>query len=181
MGFRDTNLNRRDFLKVASASAGVLAIGQFLPPRVAEAARQSGLIDGDGDGYIPTMCEMCVWRCGVLAKVRDGRVVKLEGNPDNPHSKGRLCARGQSGLMTTYDPDRVLKPLIRVGPRGGGQFREASWEEALSLVAAKLSKYKSNEVAVISSARSTNEDNYVMQKFARAVLGTNNIDHCARL
>jgi thiosulfate reductase/polysulfide reductase chain A len=142
MGFRDISLNRRDFLKVASASAGALAMSQFLPPRVAEAARQSGLIDADGDGYIPTMCEMCVWRCGVLAKVRDGRVVKLEGNPDNPHSKGRLCARGQSGLMSTYDPDRVLKPLIRVGPRGGGQFREASWEEALDLAAESMLKIK---------------------------------------
>jgi thiosulfate reductase/polysulfide reductase chain A len=142
MGFRDISLNRRDFLKVTSASAGALAMSQFLPPRVAEAARQSGLIDADGDGYIPTMCEMCVWRCGVLAKVRDGRVVKLEGNPDNPHSRGRLCARGQSGLMTTYDPDRVLKPLIRVGPRGGGQFREASWEEALDLAAESMLKIK---------------------------------------
>ena len=119
MGFRDSNLNRRDFLKVAGASAGALAVSQFLPPRVAEAAISAGLIDADGDGYIPTMCEMCVWRCGVLAKVKDGRVVKLEGNPDHPHSKGRLCARGQSGLMTTYDPDRILKPLVRVGPRGG--------------------------------------------------------------
>jgi thiosulfate reductase/polysulfide reductase chain A len=142
MGFRNTSLNRRDFLKVAGASAGALAIGQFVPPPVADAARQSGLIDADGDGYIPTMCEMCVWRCGVLAKVRDGRVVKLEGNPEHPHSKGRLCARGQSGLMSTYDPDRVLNPLIRVGPRGGGRFREASWEEALDLTAESMMAIK---------------------------------------
>ena len=81
---------------------------------------------------------MCVWRCGVLARVRDGRVVKLEGNPDHPHSRGKLCARGQSGLMTTYDPDRVLQPLIRVGERGGGTFRKASWEEALDLTAEKM-------------------------------------------
>ena len=142
MGLGTTSLNRRDFFKVAGASVGALAVGQFIPPRVAEAARQSGLIDADGDGYIPTMCEMCVWRCGVLAKVKDGRVIKLEGNPDHPHSKGRLCARGQSGLMSTYDPDRVLKPLIRVGPRGGGQFREASWEEALDLTAESMLKVK---------------------------------------
>ena len=60
-----------------------------------------------------------------------GRVVKLEGNPDHPHSHGKLCARGQSGLMNTYDPDRVLTPLIRVGKRGEGKFRQASWDEAL--------------------------------------------------
>ena len=70
---------------------------------------------------IPSMCEMCVWRCGVLAKVKDGRVVKLDGNPDHPHSKGKLCARGQAGLMNTYDPDRVLTPLIRVGQARRGQ------------------------------------------------------------
>jgi|Deesub1362A_J573_1020465.scaffolds.fasta_scaffold04059_5 thiosulfate reductase/polysulfide reductase chain A len=132
------SLPRRDFLKLGSASLGALALGQFVPPAAAQAARAAGVLDADGDGYIPTMCEMCVWRCGVLARVEKGRVVKLEGNPAHPHSGGRLCARGQSGLMTTYDPDRVLTPLIRVGPRGGGQFRQASWQEALDLVAEKM-------------------------------------------
>ena len=56
-------------------------MGQFIPPQVAEAARASGLLDAAGNGYIPSMCEMCVWRCGLLAKVENGRVVKLEGNP----------------------------------------------------------------------------------------------------
>jgi thiosulfate reductase/polysulfide reductase chain A len=160
MSFRTTSLNRRDFFKVAGASAGALAVGQFLPPRVAEAAQQSGVIDANGDGYIPTMCEMCVWRCGVLAKVKDGRVVKLEGNPDHPHSKGRLCARGQSGLMNTYDPDRVLKPLIRVGPRGGGQFREASWDEALDLTAESMLKIKNQygpEAMIFSSTHNLSQ------------------------
>ncbi len=72
------------------------------------------------------------------AKVKDGKVIKLEGNPEHPHSQGKLCARGQSGLMNTYDPDRVLTPLIRVGKRGEGKFRQASWEEALDLVASKM-------------------------------------------
>jgi thiosulfate reductase/polysulfide reductase chain A len=160
MGFRTTSLNRRDFFKVAGASAGALAVGQLLPPRVSEAAYQSGFVDADGDGYIPTMCEMCVWRCGVLAKVQDGRVVKLEGNPDHPHSKGRLCARGQSGLMSTYDPDRVLKPLIRVGPRGGGQFREASWDEALDLTAESMLKIKNQygpEAMIFSSTHNLSQ------------------------
>lgn len=138
----DIVFTRRDFLKLGGASLGALAAGTFLPPKVASAARQSDLIDANGDGYIPTMCEMCVWRCGVLAKVEDGRVVKLEGNPEHPHSKGKLCARGQSGLMTTYDPDRVLHPLIRVGKRGEGKFRQASWDEALDIVADNMLKIK---------------------------------------
>jgi len=135
-------LSRRDFLKVGGAALGALTVSRFVPPRVVAAARTAGLLDQNGDGYIPTMCEMCVWRCGVLAKVEEGRVVKLEGNPDHPNSKGKLCARGQSGLMNTYDPDRVLTPLIRVGQRGEGKFRKASWDEALDVVAANMLKIK---------------------------------------
>ena len=115
-------ISRRDFLKLGGITAGVLALGKMIPPEVASAARKAGLLNAQGDGMIPTTCEMCVWRCGVLAKVKEGRVVKLEGNPAHPHSRGRLCARGQSGLMNTYDPDRVLTPLIRVGKRGEGKF-----------------------------------------------------------
>ncbi len=131
-------ISRRDFLKLGGAAAGALVLGQFIPPQVAEAARASGLLDATSNGYIPSMCEMCVWRCGLLAKVEAGRVVKLEGNPEHPHSLGNLCPRGQSGLMNTYDPDRVLTPLIRVGKRGEGLFRKASWEEALDLVARNM-------------------------------------------
>ncbi|MEW5870096.1 MAG: molybdopterin-dependent oxidoreductase [Chloroflexota bacterium] len=135
-------LTRRDFLKLGGATAGALAAVQFMPPPLAQAAR--ALIDDpNGDGYIPTMCEMCVWRCGVRARVQEGRIVKLEGNPDHPHSRGKLCARGQSGLMNTYDPDRVLHPLVRVGQRGEGKFRQASWDEALDIVADNMLKIKS--------------------------------------
>jgi len=137
-------ISRRDFLKIGGAGVGALVLGQFIPPQVAEAARASGLLDAAGSGYIPSMCEMCVWRCGLLAKVDSGRVVKLEGNPDHPHSNGKLCPRGQSGLMNTYDPDRVLTPLIRVGQRGQGLFRKASWEEALDMVAENMLSIKKN-------------------------------------
>lgn len=138
----DKTVSRRDFLKLGWGAAGALAAGQFVPPRVARAAHRLGTLDANGDGYIPTMCEMCVWRCGVLAKVKDGRVVKLEGNPEHPHSKGKLCARGQSGIMNTYDPDRVLSPLVRVGKRGEGKFRKASWEEALDITAEQMLRIK---------------------------------------
>jgi thiosulfate reductase/polysulfide reductase chain A len=137
-----TELSRRDFLKMGAAAASAFAVGSMIPAQVAQAARDAGLLDSAGDGYIASMCEMCVWRCGLLAKVVDGRVVKLEGNPDNPHSKGNLCPRGQSGLMNTYDPDRVLTPLIRVSKRGEGLFRKASWEEALDLIASKMQGIK---------------------------------------
>jgi len=153
-------LTRRDFLKLGGAGLAALAAGSFVPPRVAQAAREAGLVDAKGDGYIPSMCEMCVWRCGLLAKVKDGRVVKLEGNPEHPHSLGNLCPRGQSGLMNTYDPDRVLSPLIRVGKRGEGKFRKASWEEALDLTASKMLEIKEKygpEAMVFSSTHNLSQ------------------------
>jgi thiosulfate reductase/polysulfide reductase chain A len=153
-------LSRRDFLKLGAATAGALAVGQMLPPMVAKAAKESGLLNAAGDGYISSMCEMCVWRCGLLAKVKDGRVVKLDGNPEHPHSRGNLCPRGQSGLMNTYDPDRVLTPLIRAGKRGEGLFRKASWEEALDLVASKMTAIKTKygaEAMVFSSTHNLSQ------------------------
>ncbi len=153
-------VSRRDFLKLGAATAAALAAGKMLPPLVAQAARENGFLNASGDGMIPSLCEMCVWRCGLLAKVKDGRVVKLEGNPDHPHSKGKLCPRGQSGLMNTYDPDRVLSPLIRVGNRGEGLFRKASWEEALDLVATNMIRIKEQygaEAMVFSSTHNLSQ------------------------
>jgi thiosulfate reductase/polysulfide reductase chain A len=155
-----TEISRRDFLKLGSAAASAFAVGQFIAPPVAATAHHAGSLDNNGSGYISTLCEMCVWRCGVRAKVDEGRVVKLEGNPEHPHSHGRLCARGQSGLMNTYDPDRVLTPLIRVGKRGEGKFRQASWSEALDMVAENMLKIKNAygpEAMVFSSTHNLSQ------------------------
>ena len=153
-------ISRRDFLKIGTAASAALAAGQFVPPMVAQAARDAGQLNAAGDGFISSMCEMCVWRCGLIAKIKDGRVVKLEGNPEHPHSRGNLCPRGQSGLMNTYDPDRVLTPLIRAGERGEGKFRKATWEEALDLVAGKMLEIKQNygpEAMVFSSTHNLSQ------------------------
>ncbi|KAF0108119.1 MAG: anaerobic dehydrogenase typically selenocysteine-containing [Anaerolineaceae bacterium] len=171
------SLSRRDFLKLGGAAAAALAAGSFLPPRAAQAARDAGLLDANGDGYIPSMCEMCVWRCGLIAKVKDGRVVKLDGNPEHPHSKGNLCPRGQAGLMNTYDPDRVLTPLIRVGRRGEGKFRKASWEEALDLTASKMLEIKEKygaEAMVFSTTHCLTQQQFenIMYAFGSPNYGT---------
>jgi thiosulfate reductase/polysulfide reductase chain A len=156
----DKVITRRNFLKLGGAGVGALAAGKLLAPQVARAARSLNSLDANGSGYIATMCEMCVWRCGVLAKVEEGRVVKLEGNPEHPHSRGRLCARGQSGLMNTYDPDRVLFPLVRVGKRGEGRFRRATWDEALDIVAKNMLSIKQQygaEAMVFSSTHNLSQ------------------------
>ena len=94
---------------------------------------------------------------------------------------GSLCVKGRFGFDFIHSPDRVKTPLIKEN----GSFREASWDEALDLVARKLGDIKaehgSDSIGMLTSARITNEENYIAQKFARAVLGTNNVDHCARL
>lgn len=96
----------------------------------------------DGDRVVPTFCELCFWKCGVLAHVKDGRVTKLQGNPIDPLSRGHLCPRGTAGTGLLYDPDRLKTPLIRTEARGRQEFREATWDEALDLVAENLLRIK---------------------------------------
>lgn len=91
---------------------------------------------------VATNCEMCFWRCGALAKVEDGRVVRVEGNPEHPLTLGRLCARGNAGVDLVNDPDRLLRPMLRTGARGEGKFQTVSWDDALAWFAAKLNETK---------------------------------------
>ena len=127
---------------------------------------------------VKTICPYCGVGCQMYLGVQDNRVVCVRGDDEGPANQGRLCVKGRFGIAEFVNhPERLTTPLIRKN----GQLEEATWDEALALVATKLGNYRGDEVAVISSAKSTNEDNYVMQKFARAVLGTNNVDHCARL
>jgi predicted molibdopterin-dependent oxidoreductase YjgC len=113
--------------------------------------------------------------------VRKDRIVKVTGVEELGPNYGSLCVKGRFGYDFIHDPGRLKKPLIREK----GSFREASWDEALGLVAEKLKSIKSQHgadaIGVLSSARITNEENYLVQKFTRAVVGTNNVDHCARL
>jgi formate dehydrogenase alpha subunit len=143
---------------------------------------------------VKTTCPYCGVGCSLYLGVRDNKVVAVRGDPEGPANRGSLCVKGRWGFDFLSHPDRLTKPLIRIPgvPRGAGHngkvteiFREATWDEALGLAASKLLELKPNygpdSIAALSSAKCTNEDNYVMQKFARAVLGTNNVDHCARL
>ncbi|HUL57680.1 MAG TPA: molybdopterin-dependent oxidoreductase [Anaeromyxobacteraceae bacterium] len=84
------------------------------------------------------VCDMCPWHCGIVVTTLNGRVRKIDGNPRDPKSRGKLCARGQAGVSFLYDPDRLKRPLIRTGARGEGRFRPASWDEALDHAAGKL-------------------------------------------
>ena len=138
------SMSRRKFLGLTAAgAAGASLTGLGFDKLQAYAAKHGDVAKTTvPDGDVHTLCEMCVWRCGVIARVRDGKITKLEGNPNHPHSRGKLCPRGQAGLGMTYDPDRVKTPLIRVGKRGEGKFRKVTWEEALDYTAARMNELK---------------------------------------
>jgi thiosulfate reductase/polysulfide reductase chain A len=136
-------ISRRLFLGAGAGSvaAGVMASNLMGFKSLAAAKERADEVSA----YIqevPTVCEMCVWRCGLKAKVREGVVMKLEGNPDSPKSRGKLCPKGNAGIMTLYDPDRLKTPMMRVGERGSGKFRKVSWDEALDYIADGMKKIK---------------------------------------
>ena len=129
---------------------------------------------------VRSTCSYCGVGCQVDLHVMDNKVVKVTGADTAPNN-GSLCVKGRFGFDFIHSDQRLTKPMIKEN----GQHREATWEEALDLVADKLKGIRDahggDSIGVLTSARMTNEENYVAQKFARAVLKTNNVDHCARL
>ncbi len=130
---------------------------------------------------ILTTCVYCGTGCGLNLQVLDGRIVGVLPAAEHPLSQGRLCVKGWNAASFVYSPDRLTVPLIR----RDGRLVEATWDEALTLVAQKLLRIRDESgpraLGVLTSAKCTNEENYLLQKLARAVLKTNNVDHCARL
>jgi formate dehydrogenase major subunit len=129
---------------------------------------------------VRTTCPYCGVGCQQLLHIKDDRIVKVTGVENAEPNQGRLCVKGRFGYDFIYSPERLKTPLIREN----GQFREASWDEALDLVAEKfkqiIAESGPDALAGVSCARSINEDSYQMQKLFRAAFKTNNIDHCAR-
>ena len=147
---------------VERCPTGALAPRGFLPPH-----REAS-----------SVCPYCGTGCLIKLGTRGDRIVSARGDRSSPVAGGRLCVKGRFGAFEFVNhQDRLTTPLIREGEG----FREASWDEALSLVAQRLEGARGDAFGGLASAKVTNEDNYVFQKFTRAVMGTNNVDHCARL
>jgi formate dehydrogenase alpha subunit len=124
-----------------------------------------------------TVCPYCGVGCRIEVGVLDSRIVRVRGKRDCLPNNGQLCVKGRFGLGFVESPERLTMPLIRKN----GTLVPATWDEALDLVAGKLNGYKGERFAFLSSAKCSNEENYLAQKFARLVMQTNNVDHCARL
>lgn len=142
---------------------------------------------------VETICPYCGVGCSIYLGIRGRNIVRVRGAKENGVNQEGLCVKGRFGLDFVNHPDRLTKPLIRKdgAPKRAANgnvremFREAEWDEALDRIARELSRIREqaspDAIGVVSSAKCTNEENYVIQKFARAVIGTNNVDHCARL
>jgi formate dehydrogenase alpha subunit len=130
---------------------------------------------------VVTICPYCGCGCGVVLGIRENRIVSVKGEASNPASHGDLCVKGRFGFDFVSSPERLTTPLVR----RDGKLETASWDEALSLVAERFRAIKAeggpDAIAGLSSAKCTNEENYLFQKMIRAAIGTNNVDHCARL
>ena len=127
-----------------------------------------------------TTCPYCGVGCNFYLQVMNGELVGVLPCKSHTVSQGKLCIKGWNAADFVTSKDRLTKPLIK----RGGIFTEVSWDEALDTIAKKLKEYKdvdSDSIAVLSSAKCTNEENYLLMKFTRAILGTNSVDHCARL
>jgi formate dehydrogenase major subunit len=136
---------------------------------------------GEATRWTRTTCPYCGVGCEMLAGTRDQRLVSVRPALDAPVARGHLCVKGRYAFDFVHAADRGTRPMIR----GDGAWREVTWEEAIAFVAAELRRivgaHGAHSVGILGSARATNEDNYLIQKFARVVLGTHNVDCCARV
>jgi predicted molibdopterin-dependent oxidoreductase YjgC len=128
-----------------------------------------------------TTCPYCGCGCGLLLEVLDGKLIGTLPSKTSPVNEGKLCVKGWTVHEFVTSPNRLTKPFVRKG----GTLEQSSWDDALDLAAKRLKeikeRYGPDSIGVLTSAKCTNEENYLLQKFTRAALGTNNIDHCARL
>jgi predicted molibdopterin-dependent oxidoreductase YjgC len=141
---------------------------------------------------VTTTCTYCGVGCQFDLNLKDGRIIGVTSNPDAPVNGMALCVKGRYGYDFVYHPDRLLRPRVRqylldgtARPADRGPWVDVDWDTALDIAALKLREARdthgADSVGVLTSAKCSNEENYLMNKFARQAIGTNNIDHCARL
>src|SRR6476659_11106900 len=143
-----TGVKRRDFLKVLGASGAAVAtvgcssekVGNLVPYLVHPDETVAGV-----STYYATTCRECAASCGLIAETRDGRVIKLEGNPEHPLNRGALCARGQSALQGLYNPDRLRGPMQKVN----GAWQPVSWDKAIDLLSQGLAAAKAKAASAV--------------------------------
>lgn len=136
------SISRRRFLKISGATIATAAILTSASKTLVKGADKINKEKVKGIKKIPTYCDLCFWKCGAIAYIKDGELWKVEGNPLDPLSKGRLCPRGTGGVGAHYDEERLKTPLIRKNLRGEEKWVEVTWDEAFDFIAEKMNKIK---------------------------------------
>lgn len=176
-----SEITRRRFLQAAAIAAASVPLSNVLKARAAE--QQADIIPKGSFQETQTVtggvCEMCFWRCQLVGKVRNGRLVKLEGNPKSIDNGKAICARGNAGIMLAYDPNRLKYPMKNIGERGNPKWQRISWEEALDECAKRLKdvmdKYGPQGICMYPHGASAK---YPMD-FFETVIGTPNISEAS--
>jgi nitrate reductase NapA len=165
-------ITRRDFIKSSAIAAALLAAGCAAP---APGNNNQGEV-AETDTWVKGVCRYCGTGCGVLTGVKDGKIVSVKGDPDNPVNRGALCLKGLTLPEIMYTDDRLLTPLIR----RDGNLVQATWEEALDLIAEKINTAVTSAgpgaVGFYGSGQNVAEEAYIANKLFKGCLGTNNID-----
>lgn len=181
---RELKFTRRNFLKMAggigvASVAGVSGLpNPLLGATHKNSQKMDELLSYDAGVRTPNVCEMCFWNCGINVYTRDGKLHKLEGNKFNPNNYGTICAKGNAGIFSTYDPDRLKYPMIRVGARGEGKWRKVSWDEAFTYIHEKLSAIIDEHGAKSIAAFNHGSGGSYFHKFANC-LGTPNVTYAS--
>ncbi len=176
-------LNRRQFLKLSAIAGGSAAVMGSLQAalNVTPVVAEEGVLKTSAkDDIVPSVCLLCPSGCGVLARVADGRVVKLEGNPMHPINQGALCPKGQAAPELLYNPDRLGVPLRQAGERGSGQWEPITWDEAIQTVAQKLASLRDAgqpEQAAFLYGETRGQMRPLIERFMQVIGSPNAISH----
>ncbi len=168
-------LNRRQFLKATAITGLAAALGSSLNGLTRTNAAGEPATTAETK-IIRTCCRGCIGKCGILAHVKDGRLIKIEGDPDQPMTRGRVCAKGLAGIQALYNPNRNKYPLVRVGARGENKWKRVSWEEAIDTIAKKLMDVREKygaEAVLCTTGGGGNPEFGSVRRFA-SVFGTPN-------
>ena len=189
------SLSRRSWLKLVGGAGAGLAVADVVDARELRAAAASTKLVGAKE--VTTACNFCSCGCGIVAHVRDGKLVHMEGDRDHVVNRGALCSKGAAMIATHESKERVTAPLWRAA--GSDRFQEISWDEALDKLARRLHATReaswiptekvgdvdtpvnrTDAIALLGGAQNTNEECYLFNKLGR-LLGTNYVEHQARL
>lgn len=170
---QEKNLTNKDYLSAINIMRTTMAtsdIHDLVKSTKTKAERDTG------EKKVKTCCRACIANCGVIATVKNGRVIKLEGDPEDPMSKGRMCGKGLSGIQALYHPNRTKYPMLRAGKRGDNKWRRITWDDALEMIARKLMDAREEfgaESVICSTGGGGNPEIWSIARFCN-IFGTPN-------